>query len=273
MDPSLARIIAGNRAVLNSVPQWITDEHYASPPSLFNYGLPPYVRHLVDLPLAADPTEADVIMSFMDALPRVRYLEVGVSVGKTFYQMARYAQGRPACHVAGLDIEAPNPVLVGLLDGLHGARASVACVRDARFSSMRDGLQNQVHTWGGDAVRYYEADEFDGNIWNEMQDPYNVVFSDAMHNPRALVNEYFKLKHRGLLDYKDLVYAFDDVDNADMLSAVRIIAEDIGTANPQARLTHMQVNGWLGQHEAPHNFAVIASRVPTAVRAWTLADK
>ena len=78
------QIIPFNRKTLASVANWIELEHWNSPPSIYNYGLPERVLHLINKPISHDVTEADLLCQFALDLGNVNYLEIGVSVGKTF---------------------------------------------------------------------------------------------------------------------------------------------------------------------------------------------
>ena len=67
-------IIKFNRNTLSKVPKWIEPEDYASPPSLFNYGLPPSVYHLIDQVISEEMTECDIICYFITALNKLNVL-------------------------------------------------------------------------------------------------------------------------------------------------------------------------------------------------------
>ena len=58
-------IIEFNRNTLNSVDKWINKDDWNIPKSIFNYGLPPCIFHLIDLPLNQDITEVDMICNYM----------------------------------------------------------------------------------------------------------------------------------------------------------------------------------------------------------------
>ena len=89
-------IIKFNRETLRTVPKWIHSEDYNSPPSSFHYGLPKSVFHLIDKDVSNELTECDIICYFITLFNNlnipVNYLEIGVSVGKTFYQINEFAR-------------------------------------------------------------------------------------------------------------------------------------------------------------------------------------
>jgi hypothetical protein len=83
-DPSnIAAIYAKNRALLSSMPQWISEETLRT--SLWDYGIPPYVRvsqNNLELSALADVnmdlTAADLLAFIGSELSDLRYLEIGV---------------------------------------------------------------------------------------------------------------------------------------------------------------------------------------------------
>ena len=84
-------IIRYNRQTLNSVKNWINRTDWETPQSIFNYGLPDSIYHLINLPIDENITEVDIICKYLTEFPKVNYLEIGVSVGKTFYQIIQFA--------------------------------------------------------------------------------------------------------------------------------------------------------------------------------------
>jgi hypothetical protein len=246
-------IIQFNRATLGKVPQWIERKDWEKPSSLFNYGLPSYVYHLIDRPISNQITEADMICEYMKKLKNVNYLEIGVSVGKTFWQITEFARVHLDTYTLScLDIEKINPTFEKLLGELKTTRYVQA---NPPNDSIRKSEMNTITTWG--PVTYYEADEFDSSIWDYMP-VFNIVFSDAMHSPDALLYEYQHVKKH--LDPNGFVYCFDDLENdtnGPMWMMVKDILTDIQQTYSTATLEHHVVNGWLGQHQEAHNFGVI----------------
>lgn len=112
-----------------------------------------------------------------------------------------------------------------------------------------------------DNITYYESDEFDLDIWKHMH-KYNFIFSDALHEPSALLYEYNMLKQHNLFDELGFIYCFDDLEplqTQPMWLAVKHIVNDITNNfnNHTVILEHLVVNGWIGQYEFAHNFGVI----------------
>jgi hypothetical protein len=63
---------------------------------------------LLDKEVNIDATYSDLILHFSEQLSNVNYLELGVSVGKNFFQMSN---GFTIAKLTGFDIENINPVL------------------------------------------------------------------------------------------------------------------------------------------------------------------
>lgn len=262
-------IIEFNRETLSTVPKWIENEDWSKPNSIFNYGLPSHILHLIDLPISKDLTEADLLCSFITDLAKTRgyinYIEIGVSVGKTFYQIINFAN-KKFSHVVDiklscLDIEKINPNLEKILDCIYIDSKVISEIPSTKLlESMRNKETNIITKW--ENITYYESDEFDPAIWKIMDKKYNIIFSDALHEPSALICEYEQLKNNDLFDDTGFIYCFDDLEtsqNGRMWLAVKQIHNDLVKTFPHMKivLEHKVVNGWIGQHEFPHNFGLI----------------
>lgn len=259
-------IITFNRKTLSSVDNWINKSDWDTPNSLFNYGLPSYILHLINLPVSNDITESDKLCEYLYELyklnGKINYLEIGVSVGKTFYQIIEFSRqyiNENDITLSCLDIEKINPILENLLDSNY-KQNKVQLTASKKENSLRKDEFNYITTWNN--IKYYESDEFDVNIWKSMEMPYNFIFSDALHDPNALLFEYNSLKLNNLIDTNGFIYCFDDLEteqSGEMWGAVHKILNDIKETYPLLNVTleHLVVNGWIGEHEYKHNFGVI----------------
>src|SRR5215469_14382894 len=94
IDPRVAefaRIYAENRAVQREVGTWIDRDALGN--SLWRYGLPRanHDFHIGEInAVNRTITYTDLIVFFAGLLPEPRYLEIGVSSGKNFYQVVRH---------------------------------------------------------------------------------------------------------------------------------------------------------------------------------------
>ncbi len=103
---SIQDVVRKNRKTLSSVDWFNTDENYNDSPD--NYGLPLHVRHLIDLPINKDLTYVDILMFLKNHLEtkNPKYVEIGVSVLKTFYQVANFLEDS---ELYAFDINKINP--------------------------------------------------------------------------------------------------------------------------------------------------------------------
>jgi hypothetical protein len=277
----MEKIVKFNRSTLNSIDNWIKRDDWEIPNSIFNYGLPDRIFHLINLPISDDITEVDMICNFCNELlhnnKKLHYLEIGVSVGKTFYQVVQYAKNNLSFvnekSFSCIDIEKINPTLEKLFDHSYQSKSIKKIGVDKNIiNPIRTDEYNIITKWIGeeitsdgfhkDNITYYETDEFDENIWKNIDNKFNVIFSDAMHDPYALMTEYKNIKKNNLLDDTGFIYCFDDLESNEsghMWNVVYKIYNDITISFPSLKVTieHLNVNGWIGQYEHKHHFGVI----------------
>jgi hypothetical protein len=83
---AMREIHATNKSILALIDQWITDEAWAN--SVYQYGVPAEVKYLIDRDIGSSPTYTDALLSLCTRLSNpVNCLEIGVSVGKNFWQV------------------------------------------------------------------------------------------------------------------------------------------------------------------------------------------
>jgi hypothetical protein len=222
-DPSrFAVTYSKNRKLLASVPQWISQETLNS--SLWRYGVPAewdlarngdmYSSGLPD----EDPeiTSADILAFIASYLPDLRYLEIGVSVGKTFLQICDQF---PSADIVGLDVEDVNPVLLSRF-----TRPKITWKADAPYEV--DTLSGQpvkklaTMTELSSNVHYLSADQFRDETWQKLSGRrFNLVFSDGIHSSAALRTELQFLLKNDLIDRERFAMFWDDLWGDDMQSA------------------------------------------------------
>lgn len=262
---SIENIIKLNRTTLSTVNNWISFQNWNN--SLFQYGLPPHVFHIINEPINTELTEADLLCQFacvmFNSTKYINYLEIGVSVGKTFYQLILFITTciKQNFSLSCLDIEKINPTLECLLDNMGETKIIKTLEVDTSINStMVKKNKNFIYSWN--KIKYYEADEFDKTIWKSMDNTFNLIFSDALHRPDALLMECNSLMENKLFDPNGFIYCFDDLESAEdlpMWKAVYDITKKLEEeyTNLKFSVQHHIVNGWLGQHEYKHHFGVI----------------
>ncbi len=259
--PLLDQIKKKNRASLAAVKCWIADSDYEN--SIFNYGLPAPVRHLIDASIGDETTYSDLIAFLARDLTRgVRYLEIGVSVGKNFFQMLN--QWSEALLV-GFDIEDINPVLERHLE--KGERV----VWETNPGSLRkapSSLANYAFPQNGNRVRYLAGDVFDEQSWARLTGTsFNLVFSDAYHSADALLAEWQMIKSLQRLDAEEFIFVWDDLGGEMGQAFNRISGEMREMFRISASETWLgPCRGWLGTNEGYHAVGVVRKIRATASR-------
>jgi hypothetical protein len=86
-----------NDATRNMVKQWMIGSDWTKPPSLHHYGLMrPWIVEAVERPITAGVPIVHDLVSYFGALLQqkapVRYLEIGVSVGKCLFTQVRFTK-------------------------------------------------------------------------------------------------------------------------------------------------------------------------------------
>jgi hypothetical protein len=247
-------IIRENRSVLSAIPSWIDIDAFSS--SVFKYGIPDSTRPLIDLPINNERTYADELCLLSGRLTKpVNYLELGVSVGKNFLQMARHLRG--ACLTA-FELEHINPIL----EREFCDRRVRSSWETMAKSPKKDKSTLTDYSVAGNAIAYLNGDIFDGESWGRIAGQrYNLIFSDAFHSTEAIHAEYRQLIDLDLIDREEFIMVWDDL-GSNMTAAFLEIFADMASRFKINR-SHVALNryrGWVGQHEKRHLIGIISSR-------------
>lgn len=247
----LEKIITRNRKILSSIDEWIRNDVYEN--SLFSYGLPPRVRHLIDKPINNEITYMDVLAYFSSKFDRVNYLELGVSVGKNFFVMANYLEN---ALVTGFDIEKINPTLEKQFK--KDDREEIKW-ETLSSSIKKDESTLKSYSYNNNNIQYLCGDVFDEESWKKLGgQKFNIIFSDAFHSTEGLEVEYEMLRKYELIDPDRFVYFFDDLGGFMTDQFLKIFKDmkskyQLSNSNVALNL----YNGWLGQHENKHLNGII----------------
>lgn len=236
-------IIQRNREHLHSIARWITPEDYRD--SRDHYGCPPHVLPLLNLPIDHQPTYTDLLVYAAGRLPGpVRYLELGVSVGKNLYVLAKALR---RALLVGFDWERFNPLLA------------------ERFDYLRTDKRMRWYRCAANEVGYLQGDIGVPAHWAPLRGRrFNLVLSDACHQPEMLRQEFAMLEHYDLIDPAGFVMVWDDLDRRESGPVSRAQREIVRSLSrrfglPRAAGFRLEMNGWLGQHEHKHTVGVINS--------------
>ncbi len=220
-----AQVYAANRETLARVPEWL--DPLTADRSLWRYGVPQEwdgaAEQLGSTQLnqvEQEITYTDLIAFIAGQMPDLRYLEIGVSVGKNLSQVVRTVDGA----FCGLDVEAPNPAMLALSPLKDFRRNGVVCTVDT-LAGKRADVPLTIHET--DRFAYVQGDQFDTRTWAAMKPRrFNFVFSDGVHTPEALLSELDFLLEHDLLDLSGpFTMYWDDLQHITMQTAFVQCAE------------------------------------------------
>lgn len=253
--PSLGRIHDENHRVISSVRSWVSDETLDH--SVFRYGIPDEIRRHIDLDTGSGISYTDALVHLARTLEKpVRYLEIGVSVGKNFLPMTQQVRsGR----LVAFDIEEMTPLLRERL----APQSRVTWPTQAGSLKINDSSLTECASSGSSAsISYLCGDVFDEASWARLDgERFNMVFSDAFHSGEALMHEHEMLLKHGLLDDDELVMAWDDL-GGEMTAAFDEICRRLRRVRRGARSDHFiaPFKGWLGDNWGAHEVGFFISR-------------
>jgi len=248
-DDDLRGPIQTNRASLNLVGNWIDEDAFAA--SCFRYGVPDFLQKDINKPIGPAPTYTDLmLLAARKYLDEVNYLEIGVSVGKNFFQLLNALDH---ASFTGFDIEEINPVIERRLELKNKTEWDTPA---NSIKKNRSSLKN--YQFGAKKVSYLSADVWDVNSWSKLQgSKFNLVFSDALHTPEAILFEFEMLVKFGLLGEK-FVIVWDDLEGKMERSFHKIIRkynEVYGIRD----IYLLKINGWVGENERAHTVGIISN--------------
>lgn len=245
-------IISANRKSLKKIKTWIDEDTYKA--SVFNYGIPDHIKHFIDEELDNEVTYSDALLYLVSSLKKkVNYLEVGVSVGKNFFQVINYLQNSL---IVGFDIEKINPTLEKYLvfidksewNTMHGS-----------LKTDKSSFSHYEYTPNQNQVSYLNGDVFDEVSWKALEGKqFNIIFSDALHSPEALLKEYEMICKYNLLDRDEFLLIWDDL-GGNMSNTFNVIWNDL-KLKYNLRDESKQIfllNGWIGKNEYKHEIGII----------------
>ncbi len=249
----MEEIIKYNRQTLSKIDNFIDNSDYEKSKDL--YGLPRRVYHLINKPMNNDITYVD-LLTFLHSFfnkKKINYLEIGVSVLKTLYQMTNFFEDS---NLYAYDINYINPTI------------------EKHFKKNNDYDQllkkNTNHyTYNSNNIYYYRGNVFNINeleyFKNEILDnKIDILFSDAHHSYNGLMSEYDNLINNIMNDnfilyYDDLYFHKPRNKQENMTDAFFSIAERFQKKNTNITVALLKVNGWLGNHEGKHTNGIITT--------------
>ena len=238
----LKEIIEFNRNSLSGIDSFVEESDYYNSPDI--YGLPERCRPLIDLPINNQVTYVDLLMFLRHQLSQeiknVKYVEIGVSVLKTFYQVSKFLKDS---HLYAFDINKINPTI----EKYFSPTSRYKSLSQYKFES------NNISYFRGDVFSSENLKEFREHIGTKV----NIVFSDAYHSRQGLVSEY---EHfiKYILDDEFILY-YDDLENLEMRNVFQNIYRLLKSQKKTISGGLVGVNGWVGQHAHAHLNGIITS--------------
>lgn len=220
-DPALfADVYARNRKVVSAIDRWVSPEALAT--SLWRYGVPEQwdtERQGLNLTglneVEKEVTYSDLIAFVGKSIGEpVNYLEIGVSVCKNFLQMHQHFES-----ITGLDVEDLNPRIAAELGPVEQVWQSEGDYPVDTLSGTPTTIRLSHHKFDGGL--YVKADQFSPDSWASLKGQrFNLIFSDGVHSPRALLDEMDHLLRNDLIpETGPFVMYWDDLVNWQMQDA------------------------------------------------------
>lgn len=241
--------ITTNRSTLRLIDNWIDETAFNN--SYFNFGVPEYIMNHINKNIDQSLTYSDYLLFLCNKyFEPVNFLEIGVSVGKNFFQIIN---GVKKAQITGFDIEEINPVI----------KAKLEFIDKIEWVTAEDSIKKNKSSLNrfridGKNVNYMSADVLDGNSWSKLSgNKFNIIFSDALHTPDAIKFEFEQLVKNDLLAEKFIIL-WDDLDG-EMESAFYKIVRKYKKGFRIKEMYLLKMNGWIGQHEREHNVGLISN--------------
>jgi len=246
----LNNYILQNRESLSLVKNWIDENSFIN--SCFNYGVPNFIKSDINKKINSDQTYSDILLFLSNRyFDKVNYLEIGVSVGKNFFQLMNGLNDKS--NLYGFDIENINPILEKKIQIIKRD------LWDTPLKSIKESQSSLTsYKYFQKNIVYVCGDVWDSFTWEKLSgQKFNIVFSDALHTPEAIQFEFEQLVKYSLLD-KEFIIVWDDLENEMETAFYKIIRKYKKHFNIK-EIYLLKLNGWIGEHERKHNIGLISN--------------
>lgn len=263
-----------NRCITGHIDQWATPDDLDK--GVFHYGLPEEVEHKVTLDVGARINLSDLVSYLLTQFDgEANYMEMGVSVGKTLFQVLTI---NCYSNIVAFDVEKINPTFENLLK--PAMERSISKPEEAlpghKFPTAdfgtfkKDGCTLNTYDQGllrGNYFYYLNCDEFDEVGWNRMEQlaatfptqSYQVIFSDALHTDDAIKFEVDRIFAHNLLNKDHFAYVWDDMGDFVPPLCDRIVNYASANVRHKVYCIVADIPGWFGIHEIDHRIAIITT--------------
>lgn len=214
-------IIPNNRKFLSGFDFFLSQTEYEKN----DYGVQKRIYKVLNKPINNYPTYSDLIclLSKIIFANSLNYLEIGSSVLKNFLQIKNFIENS---NLVAYDINEINP--------------------DLKDNFYENKNHNTTKYFKGDVLKEEDTKDFK----NFMKLKFNIIFSDALHEPEAVYSEYENI-YKNILDDKFIIY-FDDLDFPEIKNTVKKIRLDLLKSHKTINFYTFKVYGWIGQYEKMH---------------------
>ena len=228
-NKELLEIINKNRNYLKTIKKFLPEDSYAQN----DYGVQRRIYNNLEKEIVKIPTYSDLLIFFIKILfnNKVNYLEIGVSVLKNYLQINN---GVSDSNIVGFDINDLNPNFINL-------------------NKIQKNNNNLIY-FKGNVLSKEDAEKFN----ETFKDKFDLVFSDALHEPEAIRSEY-ELIIKNNLKNKFLIY-YDDLDFAGIEDELGKIRKDLENhLDESINFYTLNIYGWIGQHEKLHKNGILTT--------------
>ncbi len=249
LDDTIEEFKRINRQTLRRIDNWIDEAAFNK--SFFNYGVPDFIKNDINKPVGDELTYTD-IMTFLAKkhFAEINYLEIGVSVGKNFFQIINAFE---KANMVGFDIEEINPILERELQLLSKKEWNT---KSGSLKTNKSSIKE--FSYKSNKVAYVSGDVWDEGSWRQLKEnKFNLIFSDALHSPEALLFEFEMIFKYDLLADKFIIF-WDDLEGRMQNSFFKIIKKyDKEYLIKDVYL--LKVNGWIGENERRHTVGIVSN--------------
>lgn len=251
-NPSRAiEIMYTSRQVLRKIEYWLNDETYKN--SLWKYGLPMGNQSINCIELR--PTYTDLILFLSKELNQpLTYLELGVSAGKNFLQVAQSTEGGV---LIGIDIEEINPVLEKFFSNKRITREWKDTFIDYKNVTREKDCSTIQYTCNNNQIVYISGNKFSNKTWDNVKGvKFNIIFSDACHTPESIKHEFDMIMTMNLLRNDEFIFVWDDL-NGSMVNTFSSLSESLTNVYRGAKACVLSLYGSYGYEQKPHTIGLV----------------
>jgi len=218
--------------------------------SVENYGAPQVILDNIDKDINVI-TYTELLCYFGSKIHNVKYLEFGCSFGKNLVQVMNHLDGT----FTTCDLEHINPNL-GAVEISSNEWTSSDTTKQV-YKIEEEYFKK--YTLNNKEINYGRGNVFSPEIYQHFPDTVNIVFSDALHDPRALQFEIDNLLANDLLEKEFFIY-YDDLHGQAMINAFGSCFNKLNNFSDKfvnSRIFYC--HGWIGEHEFAHTNGIITN--------------